>query len=124
MKKYGLKIGDVGVEFVSQEEREKALMIFTKGVDVKINTSGIRYSDGDGSFSVYDRDTKEILVTCKICEGVFGIDSCGDREYPHKNAWEKEYTIERGHICDACMARALQSKEVFEAHKVIENVES
>ena len=120
MKKYGLKIGDVGVEFSSVEERTKALTDFTKGVDVKISSTGIRYTDGEGTFSVYERDTKEILVTCIKCQGVFGIDVCGDREYPTKDyTWEKEYSSKNGYICDACLARQVKARDLFEAQKLV-----
>jgi len=123
MKKYGLKIGNIGVEFISQQDREKALLLFTKGVDVEIHDAGIRYHDGDGSFSVYERDTKEVIVTCCECEGTFGIDSCGNREYPKKHSWEKEYDTETGYICDACLAQAMRQKEIFEAKKTLNEEE-
>lgn len=123
MKKYGLRIGNIGIEFISVDERDKAVKNFTHGTDVKISDFGIRYRDGEGSFSVYDRDTKEIIVNCKECKGVFGIDSCGERPYPHKNSWQKEYDEETGHICDACYARALKAKEIFEAKKLLNKEE-
>ena len=84
MKRYGLKIGDVGIEFPSREEREKALKAFTLGCDVKICVSGVKYRDGSGTFSVYERLSEEILVTCNGCKGVFGADVCPMRGYPHK----------------------------------------
>jgi hypothetical protein len=123
MKKYGLRIGEIGIEFSSIEERDKALKDFTRGVDVKIHSIGIRYTDGEGTFSVYDRDTKEILVTCSECIGIFGIDSCGKRTYPYKNSWEKEYLDKVDYICDACLAKQIKLKEVFDAKKVINEIE-
>lgn len=119
MKKYGLRIGNTGVEFISQDEREKALRDFTKGVDVIISSVGLRYKEGEGSFSVYERDTKEILTNCEVCKGVFGIDSCGEREYPEKAFYATEYRKETGYICDACLARAVKAEGLFEAKKKV-----
>jgi hypothetical protein len=120
MKRYGLKIGSTGIEFASLDERDKALRIFTRGVNVKINSSGIRYAEGDDSFGVYERDTKEILVLCKECNGLFGIDSCGKREYPRKHSWENQYGVDTDYICDACFVRAEKAKKLFEAKKLVE----
>lgn len=119
MKKYGLRIGDTGVEFNSIEERNKALQDFAKGCDVIISDSGLRYKDGKGSFSVYDRDTKEILINCSTCEGVFGVDTCSKREYPHKNSWEKVYSTTTGYICDACLAKAIKDKQILDAQQLL-----
>ncbi len=119
MKKYGLRIGEVGIEFNSVDERDKAIKDFTHGCDVSISDTGIRFTEGKSSFSIYDRDTKEVLVNCCKCKGVFGIDSCGERSYPNKHSWEKEYSSAEGYICDACLARAIKEKEVFDAKKVL-----
>lgn len=120
MKKYGLRIGKIGIEFLSVEERNKALSDFTKGTDVKINDLGIRYQDGEGSFSVYDRDTKEIVTNCCVCKGAFGIDTCGERNYPNKDSWEKKYAESTGYICDACLARKIKDKKIFEAKAIVD----
>jgi len=121
MQKYGIRIGDVGVEFPSVEDRQKALIAFTKGTDVKINEKGIRFANGNGSFSVYDRDTKEVLTVCEICKGVFLSETCTDREYPQKNSWEKEYSTGNGFICEACFAKRIKDKELCEAKKLVES---
>jgi hypothetical protein len=110
MKKYGLRIGEIGIEFSSIEERDKVLKDFTRGV-------------GEGAFSVYDRDTKEVLVTCSECIGIFGIDSCGKRTYPYKNTWENKYSDKDDYICDACLAKQIKAKEVFDAKKMINEIE-
>ena len=123
MKKYGLRIGKIGIEFVSIDERDKALRNFTHGVDIKISNDGIRYSDGEGTFSVYDRDTKEIITNCVLCKGVFGIETCNNRVYPYKNSWENEYKFTEGYICDACLAAANKAEEVFNAKKLLNNEE-
>jgi hypothetical protein len=123
MKKYGLRIGNIGVEFVSQQDREKALLNFTKGTDVIISDSGIRFIDGNGSFSIYDRDTKEVIVNCNVCKGVFGIDSCGKRTYPYKHPWESSYSDTENYICDACLASQEKAKRVFEAKELLNEEE-
>lgn len=119
MKKFGLRIGDIGIEFSDVQSRDKALMDFAKGSDVKISDSGVRFTDGKGSFSVYDRDTKETIVNCCQCQGVFDIQSCTNRTYPHKHSWEKEYTDKEGFICDACLTKLTKDKEVFNAKKLL-----
>jgi len=120
MKKYGLKIGDIGIEFPSVEDRQKALNFFTKGTDVKISPRGVRYSDGEGSFSVYDRDTKEVITTCEVCVGTFLIETCSRREYPDKYSYNEKYHTADGFICDACFAKKNKDKELFEARQKLE----
>ena len=123
MKKYGLRIGDVGVEFSSIEDRDKALRIFTRGADVKISSTGFRYRDGESSFSVYDRDTKEILVNCRECRGIFGTETCNKREYPFKNSWESVFTTKEDYICDGCLVSQEKQKRIFDATKVLNEEE-
>ena len=65
MKVYGLRIGDVGIEFGLRDERDKAMMTFTKGTSVDICTyGGPRYKDGKGTFSTYERDTSQPQNNC------------------------------------------------------------
>lgn len=123
MKRYGLRIGNIGVEFPSLEERSKALLDFTKGTDVDIRDSGIKYKEGKGNFSVYERETKETIVTCCECNGEFGIDSCKKREYPRKYSYSNEWSTNEGYICDACLAKQIKDKEIFDAKKLIEKEE-
>ena len=123
MKRYGLRIGNIGVEFPSVDDREKAIKYFTKGTDVKISDRGIRFSDGEGSFSVYDRDTKETLTNCHICRGVFSLETCSKREYPHKNSWEKKFGKEENFICDACLAAQQKAEKIFAAKQTLDKEE-
>lgn len=118
MKKYGLRIGNVGVEFISIDERNKALSDFTRGCDVEISDSGLKFKDGKGSFSVYDRDTKEVVATCCVCQGVFGIDTCNERSYPYYS-YNKKYYETSGYICDACLAKKMKDKQIFEAKSLV-----
>lgn len=120
MKKYGLRIGNIGIEFVSVAERDKAIKDFTTGTDVVISDSGIKFSEGKGNFSVYDRETKEVIVTCKACTEQFGIESCGKREHPVKYPWEKTWRTEEGYICDACLASAEKAKKLFDAQQIVD----
>lgn len=123
MKKYGLRIGDVGIEFNSVDERDKAIKDFTHGCDVRISETGIRFTEGGSAFSIYDRDTKEVLVNCCKCKGVFEVGSCGERTYPNKYSYSKEYSDQEGYICDACLARAIKDKELFNAKKLVSESE-
>jgi|WetSurMetagenome_2_1015567.scaffolds.fasta_scaffold228475_2 hypothetical protein len=119
MKKYGLRIGTVGVEFTNIVDRDKALKDFTQGSDVSINELGIKFSDGKGNFSVYDRDTKEIITSCCKCKGEFTIDSCKEREYPYLYYGSEVYSSSTGFICDACLIKEEKAKEVFEAKQIL-----
>lgn len=119
MKHFGLRIGDVGIEFPSREEREKALLAFTKGSDVKIYDDGVKYRDGKSTFSVYERMTENILVTCSECRGIFGIDVCPKGDFPSKRSYDNEYSTEDRHLCDACLISITKAKEIFEAKKLL-----
>jgi hypothetical protein len=128
MIKYGLRIGNVGVEFSDRGTREKALLIFTKGSCVKISDcEGRKYTDHDGAFSTYEANTEEQTMNCSKCKGSFSSEACTQRNVPatgwngkFKGADEKESKF----LCDACHAKILADFEVFNAKKVIENAEN
>ena len=124
MKRYGLRIGDTGIEFPSRDERQRALLAFTAGSCSKISDSGVRFVDDKGTFATYERDDKEVLVNCGKCKGVFGLDACGVREYPNKNSWEKTYGTETGYICDACFESQRKAAELFAAKAVVSQSET
>lgn len=117
MKRYGLRVGMVGVEFSSKEERDKALLCFTRGGTVRINTSaGIRYEDdGDPSFGTYERESNEVLANCSNCQGTFSTETCCHRKYRVKLSYRKEVTDESGFLCDGCLAKITKDTELFEA---------
>jgi len=125
MKKYGLRIGSIGVEFCDQTSREKALLIFTKGGCVKINTyAGIRYEDSEGAFSTYERETNEQMMNCDKCKGVFSSEVCTSRTVPERNysgKFKGGDETENKVLCDACYAKIMQEWEVYKAEKVLEN---
>ena len=115
MRKYGLRIGDVGVEFETREERQKALLTFTEGACVNINGSGIVYVNSKGVFSTYERNDNDILVNCSSCYAIFNIEVCQKRDYPNKNSWEAEYGVMSGHICDGCLEIKRKEKAIIDA---------
>lgn len=115
MLKYGLRIGEVGLEFSTREDREKAIIVLTKCSSVNICDTGIRYRDSDGAFGTYERESKEIQANCKECGGVFSIETCPRRDYPKYNDWNKRWDIMTGHICDACLAKQKKAKEIADA---------
>jgi hypothetical protein len=119
MKRYGLRIGNIGIEFPSRDERQKALLTFTTGTCSEICDEGVRFKEGKDTFSTYERDDKEVLANCYICKGVFGVETCGCRTYPHKNTWSKEYSTEEHHICDACLASEIAAKKLFDAQALV-----
>ncbi len=124
MKRYSLRIGNVGVEFPSREERQKALIAFTGGTCVGISDSGVRFIDGKDTFSTYERDDKEVLANCDECHGVFGVDACPSRQYPKKQTWNEKYEEKEANICDACFESQRKAKELFDAKKVVAKNES
>jgi len=122
MRKYGLSIGSSGVEFSTREDREKALLMFTKGSTVKISTTGIRYSDTNTTFGTYERESNEVLVSCSQCSGVFSIECCGKRASPVFRSWSKKWETEEAHICDGCFTQRKQDKEIADAKQKLQDV--
>jgi len=122
MKRYGLRIGETGVEFSTKDDRDKALLCFTKGGTVKVNPrAGVRYQeDGDPCFGTYERESNEVLVNCAICEGTFSSDGCSQRTYPYKASYDRNYSDRTGHICDGCFAKQVKDKELHEAKEKLE----
>jgi hypothetical protein len=123
MKKYGLRIGSTGVEFGSREDREKALLKFTKGSCVDINTSyGLRYKDSTGSFSTYERETEEQTTNCAVCTGMFSSETCTKRTVPEMD-WNGKFKgvdkTEERVLCDACFAKRNKDFEVWKAKQVL-----
>jgi len=123
MKRYGLRIGDIGVEFSDRDTRQRALAAFTAGGAVKISSIGRRYTSDTGSFSVYERDDSDIQVNCAVCNEVFNIESAANRKYPIHYSWRKDNEWEEveNHICDADFAKKVKEKELADAKGVIEN---
>jgi hypothetical protein len=120
MRAFGLKIGETGVEFSTQKDREQALLVFTKGSTVKIGTgSGPVYEGGATSFGTYERETNETLLRCEQCKAVHSSQSCVNREFPKKNSWDSDFKTEHGFICDGCFAAQTQAKAVFDAKKLL-----
>ena len=120
MKVYGLRINNVGVEFSTREDRERALIVFTKGSTVNISTSGVRYEDGETPFGTYERETNEVLVNCCKCHGVFSNEVAPHREYPEYKSWSDEkWSTETGHICDGCFASVNEKKKIADAKAVL-----
>jgi hypothetical protein len=120
MRKYGFKIGNVGVEFSSMEDRQKAILTFTKSSTVNITNNGIKYLDADGAFSVYDRDTTFVIVTCEECMGEFSIETAPKQTYEYKPSYSNDYDKKTGHICVACFAALKKEKEIFDATALLQ----
>ncbi len=123
MKVYGFRIGDVGLEFSSREDREKALLTYSRSATVSIKTTGVRYQEDSVPFGTYERDSKEILINCQICLGVFSSETCSSRTYPNKEPWEKTYSDTTGHICDGCLAAKHKEHELFKAATLLQKDE-
>jgi hypothetical protein len=119
-KVFGFKIGKVGLEFPSREDREKALVKFTRAATVKVNeSSGIVYEDGDMPFGTYERDTKEVSTKCYVCNGIFTLDTCSQRQYQNKPSYSNTYSKEENFICDGCFAAKEKEYEVHKAKELL-----
>lgn len=116
---YGLKIGDVGLEFASRGDRERAIIVFTRASTRKVSSVGIKFEDHTAAFSTYERDPKIVVVTCCGCRGEFSIDSTPERDYPYKN-YANKWVVNRGFFCDGCLATANRAKEVDDAKRTLE----
>ena len=120
MRKYGLRISETGIEFSTREEREKAILTFTRGSTIRISTfCGIIYSESKDAFGTYERETNEIPVKCGECWEVFLIKTCPKREYPNLS-YSKTWTTSDGYICDACYAKKIRAKEIADTKKILE----
>ena len=136
MKRYGLRVGDVGLEFQSREDREKAILTFTRGSTMRVNdSSGVVYAeDGKtGSFSTYEREHGEIATRCYDCKGVFSHDTCNKRSAPKTDYYDKveldnetprKAKSESAFLCDGCLAIRKQKAEEAEATAVLERSSS
>lgn len=125
MKRYGFRIGQIGIEFSDKESRMRAITNFTNSSTVTINNAaGIRYKDAESAFAIYERDSVEVLVNCCKCQGVFSQEICGNRTYPNKHSWEKEFTEVKDYICNGCLASQRDAQKVFEAKKTLDQEES
>ena len=116
-----MKIGEVGLEFVSREDREKALLTFTRSSTIKISNSGVRYREGSTPFGTYERDTCEVLFNCENCNGVFSSETCKVRKYQGlQYNWSKSLDDIEKTLCDGCFVTAKEEAEIFKAKKVLE----
>ena len=125
MNRYGLRIGNVGVEFADRQTREKALIAFCNGSCVTISdTAGIRYMPGKETFSTYERDTAEQLFNCSKCKGVFSSEVCTERTVP-ATTWQGKFqeggAIEEKFLCDGCCKKLMEDYKVWQAKQTLEN---
>ena len=123
MKKYGLRIDATGLEFSSQQDREKALLKFTKCSCVEItDCAGARYSDSKGAFSTYERETEEQTTNCEQCRGQFSSETCTQRTVPYRN-YDNEFQdkdkTDNKFLCDACNAKILKDFEIWKAKELL-----
>ena len=123
MRIYGLKIGTVGVEFSMREDRERAMVLFSKGSCMAIaDYAGPRFKDGSGTFSTYERNTEEQINNCSVCSGTFSSECCPKRTYPAKSYKGKfDGANEDNFICDGCFTARIQDKKLADAEKVVED---
>ena len=128
MNRYGLRIGNVGVEFPDRQTREKAMLAFCNGSCVTVSDSaGIRYRPGKKTFSTYERDTNEQLMNCSKCDGVFSSEVCSERLVPEAD-WDGKFKsgnkTERKTLCDGCMTKLLEDHKLWKARQIVEAAEN
>ena len=119
---YGLRIGDAGIEFPSREDRDKAMLAFTRGSSTKVSDyGGPRYHPGKDTFSTYERDSAQQLSNCDTCKGVFLAETCPKRTIPYKDFDGKftEGKTEQEFLCDGCYAQRLEEKRLHDAKRVV-----
>lgn len=123
MNKYGLRIGNIGVEFSDQQTREKALILFSKGNCFEVlDCEGPRFKDSKGAFSTYERENNEQLMNCSQCQGVFSSEACTKRNVPARD-WNNVFQVEgtdNKFLCDACNVKILKDFEVHKAKKALD----
>lgn len=102
--KYGVSIGDIGVEFDFIKDREKMLLILAKSNAVKINSvSGEEFTREKNSFGLYERDTTQKGVRCYTCNTVFYGEECRRIEYESPCSYSsKGFSEQTNYICDKC----------------------
>ena len=126
MNRYGLKIKDVGLDFPDKASRDKALLIFTNCNVVRVNPgSGVVYSDcASNEFSVYDRNDSEVLMRCKLCEGIFTSETCTQRSIP-AITWDRRLStkdigkVVTECVCDGCAAALNKQAEQEKARRTL-----
>jgi len=118
MKVFGMRIKEVGLEFSSREEREKALVTFTRASTVGISDYGVMFTEAQAPFGTYERETNEIRVHCAACRGVFPVENCGKREYWELDYYKKE-AKHNDYICDGCLAAKDRATEVRKANAIL-----
>jgi hypothetical protein len=126
MKVYGFRIGACGIEFATREDREKALLAFTKGGCVAIQDfQGPKYTDSAAMFATYERMTEQPLNNCGQCRHTFAADACTDRTFPDKD-YNGKFTEKdtHGYICDGCYAARIKDAEVAKARATLATVEA
>lgn len=119
---FGLRIGDVGLEFESREARTNALTALSWGRATTItpkHQSGPTYTQRLGEeagFALYERDDEFSVVRCNVCSRFFGASICSERDYPFKHTsgvWETFHN----YICDDCHAERTAEKKTDEFRK-------
>lgn len=122
MKVYGLQIGSTGLEFGARDDREKAMLTFTRSTTVEVSMSaGLRYKKGTKSFATYERETEENTQNCQKCDGQFSSETCSVREVPKKD-WTGKWVageVQEVTLCDGCYRTWLKDKKLAEAKALV-----
>jgi hypothetical protein len=102
---HGLRIKDIGLEYLEREHRDEAITAFCKGSCIDIHNYGIKCQEALGAFSTYERDTDCIITKCSYCREEFPIEICPKRLRP-KTDWDGKLVkgTEIDYICDRCLA--------------------
>ena len=104
--KYGIRIGDIGVEFDHIKQRENFLKMLANSNSIKINEGqGLEFEDKTTSFGIYERNTKEVGYRCYVCEQVIRDGSCHKQEYEYPYTYGTDgFSSSTNYICNNCLA--------------------
>lgn len=123
MKRYGLRLDNVAIEFATKESRDKALLIFTNSSTVKVNKGeGPVYFDHEPIFGTYERETTEVLSRCYECDQIFPAETCRKRVYMGTDSWQgpdATPTRRTHYICDGCFAAKEKAEKTRQAKELL-----
>ena len=106
-KCYGVKVGDIGIDFQSIKDRSKFLNLLARANSIKINDrQGIVIEEKRVDFGIYIRNADEKGVRCYKCETVFTNGECRKQEYEYPYSYGTDgISTENNFICDNCLEK-------------------
>ena len=124
--RFGIRVGDVGIDFAFEKERQKLLELLSKASSVKINNSaGVVYKKCQVNFGIYERNMAIEGIRCNKCESVYYNGECRKQEYEYPYSYgDSGLSSTTDFICDKCLSSLkeqvaeIKRKNVEEKEKV------